>query len=608
MQKKANTYFWGSKPKSNREGYNNFMKELNLREFLLKRLPVLALFIVIAFHLSLINKTFSEDSNGNLRAASAGYGDIPFHMTQVSKFAFQKNFNFNEPIYDGERLRYAFGINLISGFLLRYTNSWPLAMHLPAMGFMVAGIILTYLSYRLFLKSETGAVIAVVIFLLGSGFGAGYLFRDYSQSTNISNTSFFQYITDTTASTITKWNAIYPDQNIAWGAPLSLVFLHQRAFFIGFFLFSLFWYLLWNWIKYPDKVKWVLLLGVVVGLTPLAHYHSFVAMLVVLGVVAFVGIIKQKKVLVIRLILLGFIILVLAIPQVLYLVQGKSNLTSSQNSFLQLRLGWMSQPTTGSIQFPSESDVSGRVIAFLNFLWINFGIILPMFIFSTGVSLKSKRFRERFGGVLILSLAAIVLFLSVQLIRFQPWDYDDNKILVYFQFFAAPVIVSFFLWLLAYRKLVGRILLAAFTVVAIHSGVVDQIPRLLVSIDDTPVIFNRDAISLAEFIKEYIPADKKIITTSTHLNPVASLAGRSVFVGYPGWLWTRGIDYSLRESHLKEFYADPIANLNKSYISQAYYVLLDPTAVYDWKASEEVFDEKLNRIFSNDTYSFYKLR
>mgnify|MGYP003351322116 CR=1 FL=1 len=52
---------------------------------------------------------------------------------------------------------------------------------------------------------------------------------------------------------------------------------------------------------------------------------------------------------------------------------------------------------------------------------------------------------------------------------------------------------------------------------------------------------------------QIIPDDKKIITSSTHLNPVSSLAGRPVFVGYPGWLWTRGISYADREEHLKDF-------------------------------------------------------
>lgn len=546
---------------------------------------------------------------GNFRAASAGYGDIPFHMTQVSKFAFQKNIDFNEPIFDGEKLRYAFGINLISGVILRYTNNWPLSMNLPAMSFMVAGIILTFLSYRSFLKSQFGAVITLIIFLLGSGFGTNYLIKDYSQHPTKLSGSFFEYIVETTGSTVTKWDAVYPDQNIAWGAPLSLVFLHQRAFFLGFFLFSLFWYLLWNWIRNPSNSKTAILLGFIAGITPLSHYHSFAAMLVILGVITLDSIIRRNKELIIRLAFIGLITLVLATPQILYLVLGKNNLTSAVNAFAAFRLGWMTEPTTGSIKFDpnSNSFFFGQFVPFLNFLWINFGIVLPAFLLSSLIFLKSQRFRERFFGILIFLLGAIALFSLVQLIRFQPWDYDNNKILVYFQFFAAPVIVSFFMWISLYKKTAGRILLAVFTILAIYSGIVDQIPRMAVAKEETPVIFNKDAIALADFIKEYIPEDAKIITSSTHLNPVASLAGRPVFVGYPGWLWTRGINYASREQYLKDFYADPVSISNSSYVRTAQYVLLDPAAIYDWHASKEQFDDKLNRIFSNDTYSLYRL-
>lgn len=575
-----------------------------------KYFPILVLFVLIAFHLNLINKTFSQDRQGNFRAASAGYGDIPFHMTQISKFAFQNAINFNEPIYDGEKLRYPFAINLISGLILRYTNNWPIAMHLPAMGFMVAGIILTFFAYRSFLKSQTGAVIAIIIFLLGSGFGTNYLLKNYSQSSAKLSGGFFEYIVATTASTATKWDAVYPDQNIAWGSPLSLVFLHQRTFFLGFFMFSLFWYLLWYWIRTPGSIKTPIFLGLIVGLTPFSHYHSFIAMLVVLTVIGFYEIFLKRKIkLLSQLLFMGLIILVLAIPQILYFVEGKNNLTFSQDSFIQFRLGWMSQPTIGSILFnPNSSSSLSHFLSFVNFLWINFGVVLPMFLISLIVAIKSKNFRKRFNPILILSTSAIVLFLLVQIIRFQPWDYDNNKILIYFQFFAAPVIVAFFIWISAYRKKVGVILLTVFTIIAVHSGIVDQIPRFAVKTENTPVIFNEDAILLSDFIRNYTPENTKIITSSTHLNPVASLVGRPVYVGYPGWLWTRGIDYVQREQSLRGFYANPFFISNNPYLLDAEYVLLDPSAIYDWKASKEKFDAQFTRIFSNNSYSLYKIR
>ena len=106
---------------------SKFALNISLKDFIVWSF----LAIVILFHSFMILKTFAVDSQGNMRSSYAGYGDIPFHMTQVSKFAFEKMMNFNEPIFDGERMRYAFFINFFSGLILRSTSNWVLAMQIP---------------------------------------------------------------------------------------------------------------------------------------------------------------------------------------------------------------------------------------------------------------------------------------------------------------------------------------------------------------------------------------------------------------------------------------------------------------------------------------------
>ena len=86
------------------------------------------------------------------------------------------------------------------------------------------------------------------------------------------------------------------------------------------------------------------------------------------------------------------------------------------------------------------------------------------------------------------------------------------------------------------------------------------------------------------------------------------MAGRPVYVGYLGWLWTRGINYTEREQQLKAFYLDPKYNVKGPYFGEAKFVLLDSTAIVDWNASEETFDSNFTRVFSNNTYSLYKIQ
>lgn len=544
-----------------------------------------------------------------MRAASAGYGDIPFHMTEVSKFAFEKKFDFNEPIFNGERMRYSFLINLISGVLLHFSQRWYMAMQLPAMIFMTLATVFTFVIYKKFLKSSWAAVIAVVVFLFGAGFGANWHIQNYlANYANHSLGGFINYLVNNTASTITKYDAVFPQQNITWGAPLSLVFLHQRSFFFGIFNFALFVYVLEKWLKSPKNNAWTIMLGILVGVSPLGHFHTFIAMGLTLLVTGTAAIIQKNLQLIKRLALLAVIIFLMSIPQIIYLVAGNTS-AITQGSFLKFRFGWMVEPTIGSIKFDAHSGLfGGSILPFFNFLLLNFGVILPIFVMGgILIAFGRRSFKQQFNDISWWWFCGAAMFLAVQLIRFQPWDYDNNKILVYFQFFAAPVFVAFFVWILKNRKILGSILFFIFLTLATYSGFIDQIPRFLVPFDKLPIIFDTDAIAASNFVKNNIAEGQNIITSSTHLNPVSSLAGRPVLVGYPGWLWTRGISYGKREQDLKLFYSDPVS---WKFIADSYegkYAVIDPAAMVDWHAARGTFDDNFMLVYQNSKYKIYKL-
>lgn len=567
---------------------------------------LLALFV--SCHLVLIGKTFIIDEEGNMRAAVAGFGDIPFHMTQISKFAYLEDLNFNEPIFHGERMRYAFLINFLSGMILRATGDWQLAMHLPSMTMITLGTALAFLCYSRLLKSPWAALAAVVVFLLGSGFGDWPLINDQWLGRERTFTEFAQYLTDNGISTISRWDAVYPQQNIDWGAPLSLVFLHQRAFFFGFFLFTAFVFLVERWRRVPD-LKTTLLLGLTIGIGPLAHYHSFLAMLLVLGLTALFRLLKKNPIAWKRFFLLGGIVTLLTLPQVVYLTQGKEGIMFAENSFIEFRLGWMVQPTIGSVLFqPAAGWLQGCFLPSLKFLWVNFGVVLPMALAAVAFALRPKRCSVLYPEARFWALTAAAFFAAVETVRFQPWDFDNNKMLVYFQFFAAPAIIAFLLLLAGQRKKLGAILVGAFVVLAVHAGVVDEMPRWQVPVRQMPIIFDGNARALAEFIRTNIPEDKLVLTSSTHLNPVDSLAGRPVLVGYSGWLWSRGISYAQREQELKRFYADPGAAGDVLDKYDVGYIVLDPTTLsQEWSARQEIFDRRFRLLFSHGPYRLYQV-
>jgi hypothetical protein len=410
--------------------------------------------LLIVVHLFLISNTFFIDALGNFRVAVNGYGDIPLHLTQISKFAFNKLDNLADPIFYGAKLQYPFILNFISGFLLKLSQNWVLAMNLAAMILCVANIILLYLIYKRFLKKSLWSAVAVILFFLGSGWGAYPLINQAMQK-HQSAQVFVQELTQKDITADNKYDAKANEQNIDFGAPLSMSFLHQRTFFLGFFGFLILWLLVLE-IKTKPKWYWVLTAGIILGLMPIWHSHSFIAAVIFMAVFLLSAIIKKNKQFIRHLIVVSIIGFVLAVPQILFLT-GSKELFTATGGFIKLRLGWMVEPGIGSIQF-GQTTPGVWNWRFLEFIWMNFGLVLPFFLIASIIFI-SKRVRNNladagYANYGLYAIFGLAYFFINQIVKFQPWDFDNNKILVYWLVFAAPLIVY---WL--YSRIVLKCLL-----------------------------------------------------------------------------------------------------------------------------------------------------
>ena len=183
--------------------------------------PVLIGLVLFAWlHIALITRTFWFDADGDIRSTIAGYGDIPLHLTQISKFAYTNPFQLDEPIYYGERLSYPFVINLVSGLLLRMTNSWSFSVLFPPLIFTLISIWLLFAIYKKYLNKSWIAYTALVVFFLGTGFGAyPHISRAIQEHSSIG--AFVETLTKENVVTVTVLDAHYPNQNIDFGAPLT---------------------------------------------------------------------------------------------------------------------------------------------------------------------------------------------------------------------------------------------------------------------------------------------------------------------------------------------------------------------------------------------------
>jgi hypothetical protein len=320
-----------------------------------------ALFAVTIFlvifcfvHLRLVSNTFYVDSSSSFHSTTEGYGDVPLHLTQISKFAFSSSFDTSDPIYFGMGMNYHFVLNLIRGLILAVTGSWSIAVLWPLYVFVIVNIFLVFYIYRSLLKNSYLAILGFLIFFLGPSI------------------AWYDAVVTKQAFFLTKFDAVYPFQNVDFGAPLILCLIHQHTFIFGLTLFLVFIYGLIHVEK--NKNPWIVLVPMIaLGILPLSHVHSFISASVVLLVLSLLNIFERNYEQVKKLLVVGLGALALVIPQLVYLWG------SSGEHFVKFRWGWMLGEGIGAINFPGE-ERSIFSLPFLDFIWTNFGIILPLFI------------------------------------------------------------------------------------------------------------------------------------------------------------------------------------------------------------------------------------
>ena len=202
-----------------------------------------------------------------------------------------------------------------------------------------------------------------------------------------------------------------------------------------------------------------------------------------------IAILKRNFTYLKKIIIISGIGAIVALPQIIYLTAGNSALTQAAG-FIVPRLGWMVPSTIGSVTYPRSGALPTIFsFSFLQFMLINFGVILPTFFACLIKILLRKNIFEKNNFLIVFSfaLSGLMLFIIVELIKFQPWDFDDNKLLIYFQFFAIPVILLVIKDIYSRVKFAGIFIAVIFIGLALFSGAIDMIPRLAMTSDTLPI-------------------------------------------------------------------------------------------------------------------------
>jgi hypothetical protein len=313
--------------------------------------------------------------------------------------------------------------------------------------------------------------------------------------------------------------------------------------------------------------------GLCAGLLPLIHAHTF---LVVMGMAACLIMVFHAT----WRSWLYFlaVALVVSAPEILWLANTGGVNT---RSYLGWQPGW---------------DHGAHNIAW--FWFVNTGLFIPLLVFC----LVWRRGTFKLSLRLLMFYTPFLLcFIVPNLVKVAPWIWDNIKVLFLWYVASAPLVA----WLLArwwQQRSFFRWLAPAVFLTLILAGCLDVLR--VVSEASEYQEFDAQGIAAAKVISAQAPPRAVVLHAPTFNSPVF-LTGRRSLLGYPGWMWSRGLNYSERGADIQRIYSGaPEADaLLRQYGID--YVLIGPAELASLKVNEQ-FWSKYAMLSQAGAYRIYQ--
>jgi hypothetical protein len=119
------------------------------------------------------------------------------------------------------------------------------------------------------------------------------------------------------------------------------------------------------------------------------------------------------------------------------------------------------------------------------------------------------------------------------------------------------------------------------------------------------VWFTAEEVQLAEQVRQQTPPKAVFVTGEQPNNPIADLAGRSVLMSYPGWLWSYGINYTQREADLARIYNGGPEAFDLLHHYHADFVVIGPNETTTYHPNVAYFGTQFRLVIHTPTYAIY---
>jgi hypothetical protein len=521
---------------------------------------ILFYFMIVVVLWQVFSRAMFEVPDGIYTGVLNNFGDLPFHISVITGFAYGNNFPPEDPTYFGVRFTYPFLTDFVSAIFVRCGADLRQSMFIENFILAVAFVGLLHRWALEMLRDRLAAVITPLLVLLNGGFGWVLLWEQAKQ---------YDQGLSTVLASIPNSLTIIPNTNWRWGNAISTLLVPQRGMLMGLpiavIVFTQ-WWLAWNSAETrgsgdPEKKEPIaggrgerktkkqkklakrqgkqylrvshaprvpisseyrmVAAGMIAGLLPLVHAHSFIAVMAV-GVI--LALVQRRWRDWIAFFLAAWLI---ALPQMAW---STHNTSVDATTFFDWHFGW---------DRGSENPV---------WFWFkNTGLFIPLIVAAVLWLGKDRLVSRR---LLLFYLPFTLCFIMPNLVKLAPWVWDNIKVLFYWWLASAPI-VALLLARLWHQRGLHRILALALFICVTLAGGLDVATIVLRSAKYQ--IFDRPGIQFAEIVKRETEPRARIIHAPVHNHPVF-LTGRRSFMGYPGHIWTHGLEYRQRETQIKWFY------------------------------------------------------
>ena len=534
-------------------------------------------------------------ADGSLHVGQSTYGDLQLHLA-VTTSAVNAQFPLQNSLMLGASMAYPYLSDTFATSM--YLLGLPLSTAMALTGTVMLALVFTgYCLLCAQLCRRRGAAwLAVCLLFLNGGLGFFYTLSGTIEN-GVTTTAWDNLREVMEGYYKTPTNQPDPN-NLRWSNILCDMLIPQRGILGGWTMLLPCLNLLLPPLakKENPSTRALVLLGLMAGGLPLLHTHSFLALaLASAGVCAWCvwHAERGRRWDALRpFVLYAGLTAALALPQLILFTFPQA---TGSDHFLRFQFNWC-----------NNRGGNGLIDPYFWFYLKNIG--LPYLLILLALLRRRPQEPEERGWVdqrRMIALGAFCIYAVAELVLFQPNEYDNNKLLYVWFLLCLPMAADYACE--AYEKLrglAGRRAIAALFLATCFLSAGLTVARECVSDYQA---YDASDVAAGEFVKENTPEHSVFLTGTEHLNPVVSLAGRTIVCGSDLYLYYHGFSTGGRKAELSAFYEDPASNLAVLEKYGVEYVYVSDYERSSYAVDDAALDRLFTRVYSDGVHAIYQV-